>query len=203
MLIGRSLFVKFKYLWEVFDVERRARWTAYWGTLPFSSHSGLGQWPGSGYSAFVYVNAPRYKNEQDLLIDPPGYLNLCVNGDLHLGVEGWFLGNGIYYQNNRIVFNGGISNPIIKITPPEYCATISLNTNYNYSFDYTLTTGLIYVFLLNIISGQYLYLATISPSSGNFSQIINISSARRLDGWSANLDFSNNAVGTVFNFSLK
>src|SRR6185503_17214187 len=58
----QSLFVRWQSLYDGFDSTRKSAWTSYWSTLPFGSHVGAGGWPGSGYSAFVYVNAPLFRN---------------------------------------------------------------------------------------------------------------------------------------------
>lgn len=70
-LNNRSLFVLWYELYDGFSTGRKTAWTSYWGSLPFGSHTGAGGWPGSGFSAFVYANAPRYKAGLDLLLDPP------------------------------------------------------------------------------------------------------------------------------------
>ena len=70
-IVGYSLFLLWQDLWSSFLAPRRDAWQAYWATLPFGAHSGENGWPGSGYSAFVYVNAPRYAAGLDLLLDPP------------------------------------------------------------------------------------------------------------------------------------
>lgn len=88
---NRSLFVKFKSTWRSFDTSRKNSWTLFWEILPFGNHGGLNGWPGSGYSAFVYVNAPRYKRGEPLLLDPPG--NLIINGDFSDGDHNWLIEN--------------------------------------------------------------------------------------------------------------
>jgi len=93
--ISRSLFVLWEPIWDGFAGPRRAAWTAYWETLPFGSHSGAGGWPGTGYSAFVYVNAPRKRAGLDLLLDPPG-LELIFNGNFDGNSDGWSLVNFEY-----------------------------------------------------------------------------------------------------------
>lgn len=70
-IVGYSLFLLWQELWSGFLAGRRDAWQAYWATLPFGAHSGENGWPGSGYSAFVYVNAPRYAAGLSLLLDPP------------------------------------------------------------------------------------------------------------------------------------
>ncbi len=75
-----SLFVRWQGLYNGFTTLRKIAWTNYWLTLPFGDHSGSNGWPGTGFSAFVYVNAPRFKNDLDLLLDPPASENVIVNG---------------------------------------------------------------------------------------------------------------------------
>lgn len=48
----------------------RDAWTLYWTNLPFGPHSGAGGWPGSGFSAFVFLNAPRQKAGLPLILYP-------------------------------------------------------------------------------------------------------------------------------------
>lgn len=84
----QSLFLLWQDLYGGFDSTRKNAWTAYWITLPFSDHGGGNGWPGSGYSAFIYVNAPRYANGDDLLLDPPAG-NLIVNGYFTDGLNNW------------------------------------------------------------------------------------------------------------------
>lgn len=86
---SRSLFVRWESLWATFDTNRLASWTSYWYTLPFGDHSGFGGWPGSGFSAFIYVNAPRYQLGLDPLLDPP-VGNLISNPSFGSGGFGWF-----------------------------------------------------------------------------------------------------------------
>jgi hypothetical protein len=105
-LVARSFFVMWQSLYDSFIAARRARWTAYWLTLPFGSHSGAGGWPGSGFSAFVFVNAPRYKQGLDLLLDPPGYIppgtELLINGDFTGGYSPWAKGTQWLYDSNQM-----------------------------------------------------------------------------------------------------
>lgn len=95
-LAAQSLFVLWQSLYDGFDSTRKGKWTDYWGTLPFGPHSGSNGWPGSGFSAFVYVNAPRYKAGEDLLLDPPaGYgPELITNGGFDGNADGWVLDYG-------------------------------------------------------------------------------------------------------------
>lgn len=102
-LAGVSLFTFWESLWDGFDGSRKSAWTTYWGTLPFGSHSGAGGWPGSGYSAFVYVNAPRYRNGEDLLLDPPAGLGpeLLLNPDFDGNADHWYFD----YGDNQFVYD--------------------------------------------------------------------------------------------------
>ena len=70
-LVFRSLFVLWAPIYNALSSSRHAAWTAYWQTLPYGLHSGAGGWPGSGFSAFVKVNTPRYHAHLSLLLDPP------------------------------------------------------------------------------------------------------------------------------------
>lgn len=89
-LQGRSLIVLWYPLYDSFDSGRKAAWTDYWSTLPFGSHSGSGGWPGSGFSAFIYTNAPRYKAGLDLLLDPGFYTGeILINTDFSGGGTNW------------------------------------------------------------------------------------------------------------------
>ena len=73
----RSLISLWAPLFDSFDLGRRNAWHSYWGG-----------WPGSGFSAFIEVNAPRYASGQDLLLDPPA-TNLLYNGNFSAGALGW------------------------------------------------------------------------------------------------------------------
>ncbi len=102
----RSLFVLWQDLYNSFDIGRRGSWEAYWLTLPFSDHGGGGGWPGSGYSAFVYVNAPRYQLGLDPLLDPP-VSNLLTNGNFNGNTTGWFLSGVWEYDDHDVKVLGG------------------------------------------------------------------------------------------------
>jgi hypothetical protein len=104
LLALRSFFVMWQDLYNSFDSSRRSRWDAYWLTLPFGSHSGANGWPGSGYSAFVYLNAPRYKKGLDLLLDPPFGVELLQNIDFSEGANHWQLIRNCSIQSGHLVF---------------------------------------------------------------------------------------------------
>lgn len=88
VLNNRSLFLLWQSLYDGFDPTRKSAWQTYWATLPFGSHSGGNGWPGSGYSAFVYINAPLYKAGSDLQLDPPSG-NLIRNPTFLLPGDEW------------------------------------------------------------------------------------------------------------------
>lgn len=74
-----SLFVLWEPLWATFDSTRRIAWQTFWGG-----------WPGSGYSSFVQINAPRYKAGLDLLLDPPSLgPEILLNGTFSAGLLHW------------------------------------------------------------------------------------------------------------------
>lgn len=65
-LLSNSLFLLWEPVWQTFDTTRRDAWQSYWELLPFGSHLGSRGYPGSGYSAFVFLNAPRHKVDYPL-----------------------------------------------------------------------------------------------------------------------------------------
>ena len=99
----KSLFVKWQGLYNGLSGSRHTAWTNYWLTLPFGSHVGAGGWPGSGFSAFVYVNAPRYRDNLDLLLDPPAFTELLLNGDFSAGGSDW-VANNISFVSDHALF---------------------------------------------------------------------------------------------------
>lgn len=70
----RSLFVQLAPGYDLLSVYRRNHWQWYWNWLPFTPNLGLRGWPGSGFSAFVYYNAPRLRAGLPLQLDAPGSL---------------------------------------------------------------------------------------------------------------------------------
>lgn len=95
---ARSLFLIFQSTWDTFLSTRRDAWQAYWISLGHSFELTPAGWPGSGYSAFVEVNAPRYKLGEDLLLDPPGLGDdIIINGNFATDTD-WF-----YYFPGEIV----------------------------------------------------------------------------------------------------
>jgi hypothetical protein len=101
-LVDNSLFVLWEPLWQTFLFDRRIRWTNYWGTLPFGTHSGVGFWPGSGFSAFVYVNAPRLKAGLPLLLEPPYAVDIMLNPRFDGNADHWELFSSAFYNNHKI-----------------------------------------------------------------------------------------------------
>ncbi|MFI5206036.1 MAG: hypothetical protein ACHQVK_03775, partial [Candidatus Paceibacterales bacterium] len=87
-LTNKTYLIYFASVYDPLSSARHTAWTAYWGGLTFSNHAGANQYPGSGFSAFLFVNAPRYKAGLDLLLDPPGG-GLLTNGDFFTDLSGW------------------------------------------------------------------------------------------------------------------
>ena len=96
-----SLFVKWQNLWGSFLAPRKLSWALYWETLPFGAHSGTGGWPGSGYSAFIYVNAPRYMAGLELLLDPP------TTWGTEICPDPYFENAGLWTLNDNCNITGG------------------------------------------------------------------------------------------------
>lgn len=104
---SRSYFVQLQSLYDSFTTMRRSAWDAYWATLPFGSHAGANGYPGSGYSAFIYVNAPLWKVGDDLILDPPMIDNLLVNGTFDGTLDPWYVGDGWLYGDDFVYINPG------------------------------------------------------------------------------------------------
>lgn len=94
--LAASLFLRWQSLYNGFTVIRREAWQLYWATLPFGGHNGANGYPGSGFSAFVYVNAPRLKAGLSLLLDPP-----------FIAAHNFIIGFGV----QEIDINNGSSDP--------------------------------------------------------------------------------------------
>ena len=67
----RSLFRLWQISYNDLTPTMKQLWTDYWITLPFGTHAGNNGYPGSGYSAFVHINAPRYQAGLPPLLTPP------------------------------------------------------------------------------------------------------------------------------------
>lgn len=117
---SRSLMVLWAPLFDSFTSTRRAAWDAYWGS-----------WPGSGFSAFIQVNAPLYRLSQPLLYDPPG-VNLVPNGNFNGNANDWSLTNFVYSKN-------GLSVPDITSTASAYGGTFHLDDGANYQVSFILS----------------------------------------------------------------
>lgn len=95
----RSLFVQLAPGYDLLADYRHVNWTIYWLTLPFGNHIGSNGWPGSGFSAFVYWNAPRLRAGLPLDLDPPIGANFFLNPSFTDGLTYWFissLGASVY-----------------------------------------------------------------------------------------------------------
>jgi len=112
-----SLFNLWKPLWATFGSAQRTAWQNYWGTLPFGSHAGADFYPGSGYSAFVYVNAPRYKAGLDLLLWPESN-NLVFNPAFASAHDGWTFTNGSFVGSRAVFVPLSACTLFAHETPP-------------------------------------------------------------------------------------
>lgn len=136
----RSLFVRFQSLWALFDSARRTRWQVYWATLPFGDHGGADGYPGSGYSGFIYVNAPRYASDLALLLDPPDYpppsTELFTNGSMFSNLNGWSFGpfGDSFFDNHSIRFED--SNIYFL---QQNLSILQPGTSYHLKFDVLVT----------------------------------------------------------------
>lgn len=116
-----SLFVKWKDLWGSFLAPRKLAWAIYWESLPFGAHSGSGGWPGSGYSAFIYVNAPRYMAGLELLLDPPAEWGTEICPDPFFADGGlWTLDGDCTITGGKLIFSsvGGSYQGTARIEVP-------------------------------------------------------------------------------------
>ena len=101
-----SLFVKWQVTYDTLTLGQKLAWTSYWGTLPFGSHVGKSGWPGSGFSAFVYVNAPRFKKGLALLLDPPNP-NLLKDFYFTEGEKYWSAGDNWHLHTGYACMEAG------------------------------------------------------------------------------------------------
>lgn len=137
-----SLMVRWDSLYNSFDTARKGRWTNYWATLPFGSHGGANGYPGSGFSAFIYANAPRYKNGYSLWLDPPILgTELITNGDFLTDLSGWtvFSGRAIWQAGNCIsskTFNSSalmIKQDITLVQGQRYLLVVNVYNPFGYA----------------------------------------------------------------------
>jgi hypothetical protein len=156
-LSARSLFVKWQSLYVGFDIPRRSAWTDFWGTLPFGTHWGANEFPGSGFSAFVYINAPRYQSGLDLLLDPPNFSELIYNGNFSLYGDGWQVEDpSINFTGYNAEFNP-ISGGYFK-TGLTHRFYMQPNASYHMEFDLIDTDGYMLVYIEQVGGGiQPLY----------------------------------------------
>lgn len=110
-----SYFKQWAPIYDSYNSGRKARWTAYWDSLPFGSHAGANGYPGSGFSALVYLNAWRTRLGDFFLHEP--FAMYLSHGDTSL-VEDWLAysptlglfvasgaspaGGGVYYSSDGI-----------------------------------------------------------------------------------------------------
>lgn len=170
---GQSLFLLWQSLYDGFDGTRKGKWTTYWGTLPFGGHTGAGGWPGSGYSAFVYVNAPRYKNGEDLLLDPPGGYGpeLILNGDFAGNADNWILdaGDDAFLYADGVVY---VDYPALNDAYLQQVLPLDNEANFHLTFNAAIDTDTPGDFLmpLDIVSANggtgFPHIADLEPNGG-------------------------------------
>jgi hypothetical protein len=112
---NNSLFILWQDLYNGLPSLFKVHWTTFWETLPFGTHGGLHGYPGSGFSAFVYLNAPRYKLGQSLILDPYPATNIIPNGDFSAGANNWFTQH--VSITDKAIFDPAFSNAVIITTP--------------------------------------------------------------------------------------
>lgn len=117
---NRSLILLWAPLFDSLTSSQRLAWEAYWGS-----------WPGSGFSAFIQVNAPLYKAGLSLLLDPPN-ANLVLNGNFNGNANGWTLFNYIYRSN-------GLSVPDVTDSAAAYGTPFHLIDGANYLVQFKLS----------------------------------------------------------------
>jgi hypothetical protein len=198
-----SLFVKWESLWDSFLQSRKNAWTSYWLTLPFGDHMGAGGYPGSGYSAFVYLNAPRYQLGQDLLLDPPGFPELVFNGDFALGANGWDLYGGAYYSNGAIHLNATKFSSEFSLLL-EKGITFVPEALYRLQFDFSVSNSYCEVLIYNLESGDLSGEWSLPSGEGHFSEDFYFESGAEFDEfWSPLFEMSNHPSGWIDNVSIK
>jgi hypothetical protein len=173
-IIERSLFVKWQSLYNSFTSTRRHNWDEYWATLPFGSLGGPDYWPGSGYSAFVYVNAPRYKAGLDLILDAPLYPELVYNGNFDVDLSGWVLLNSVTFDNGK-AYHIGYSYPqdtTQQSTNPSHYFSIIAGKHYRLQFDIIKTSGSGSVNIRWHQFGTIIYSHTLADGTYHFNETI-------------------------------
>lgn len=99
---GQSYFVQYAPTYDAFDNARKLRWTNYWLSLPFGGHGGANGWPGSGFSGFIYANAPLLRSGQDIELDPPPDTGVIVNGGFYGSSDQWAFNPNWSYSNGKM-----------------------------------------------------------------------------------------------------
>lgn len=106
----RSLVVLWTPIYDGLTGTQKLAWTTYWESLPFGSHSGFHGWPGSGFSAFVYLNAPRLRAGLPLKLSPLPELGpeILFNAALIGSYHGWTLQGCVYIAGGvQVTADGG------------------------------------------------------------------------------------------------
>jgi hypothetical protein len=173
LISNRSLFVRWESLWDSFASGRKNAWRDYWVTLPFGSHAGAGGWPGSGYSAFVYVNAPRFKAGLDLLLDPP-FINLIHNGDFSSGAEGWDY-HLFDFTSNRANFDPAGEFAFLQ-TAGSYLFSLYDGDEYHLSFYHEISGQPIFVTIIDNETAKIYFQSGPIGFTGVFSDTFTASS---------------------------
>jgi hypothetical protein len=164
-----SLFVKWQSLYNGLSSARHIAWTSYWETLPFGSHGGANGWPGSGYSAFIYVNAPRYANGLSLLLDPPAYPELVPNGGFVGGYSPWTLFENMTWSANQLNFISTTPYAEAMLYYEDYTFKLEYEATFRFQFDYVVSVGQLEVIIYNRESADTLVWETLGVGSGHFS----------------------------------
>ncbi len=198
----RSLFVRWQSLYDGFDTSRKASWTSYWGILPFGTHSGAGGWPGSGYSAFVYVNAPRYKAGLDLLLDPPILFRNWPNGDFHLGDAYCSFNEAFAIPSTRLDIQTSSAGGTFDFTSPDGDAYLSPGPTYLFEFDYSITNGSVIWYVYNTETATILASGTLAHTTDHISVEFTQPDELRLLNWSPLIEVDSSAEGWCDNFSV-
>jgi len=147
----RSLFVRFKSLWASFNNLRRSRWTVFWTSLPFGSHAGLNGYPGSGYSAFIYLNAPRYQRNLSILLDPPfpifGSISFSPDKYPDVFTSFMFLPSNGYFYSFSLNFSNSSNSVWRSVDGGHNFSKLSTpGNNTQFPVLYRSDTGLFYAF---------------------------------------------------------
>lgn len=198
----QSYFVLFNGVYDALSDARKIAWTSYWLTLPFGTHAGANGYPGSGFSAFIYVNAPRYKSGLDFLLDPPTTTNLWPNGDFHLGATGWNINSAFDISSGKLNCVSGQGGGDALITDTSYDADLVVGHTYRFEFDFSISAGVVDYYFYNHENAEFLTSGTLAHTTGHISFDFTLGAFDREDGWTPFIEIDNNAVGWLSNFSL-